>query len=93
MSIQSNPIEPDLLDLLEKRADAEGKTISELLKRFLDSSTFATEQTVNELLDLEYLVACKAEADPAVTLSAVRQSLSKIPDSMTADFIAERDKR
>jgi hypothetical protein len=33
------------------------------------------------------------EADGGVTLDAVRQALSKIPGSLTADFVAERDER
>jgi hypothetical protein len=43
--------------------------------------------------DTEYLAACAAEADPGISLEAVRAALAKIPGSMTADFIAERDER
>lgn len=50
-----------------------------------------TEDAGEELLDTEYLAACAQEADPTITLEAVRQALSKIPGSLTDDFIAERD--
>ena len=41
-------------------------------------------------LDTECVRLCAAEADETVNLEAVRQALSKIPGSMTSDFIAER---
>ncbi len=47
----------------------------------------------DELLDTEFLAACANEADPSISLEAVRAALAKIPGSMTADFIAERDER
>jgi hypothetical protein len=42
-------------------------------------------------LDTKYVQACSAEADESVSLEAVRQALSKIPGSLTDDFVAERD--
>jgi len=44
-------------------------------------------------LDVEFHAACALEADPSVSLEEVRAALAKIPGSMTADFIAERDDR
>ena len=44
-------------------------------------------------IDAEFHAQCAQEADPTITLEAVRQALAKIPGSMTADFIAERDER
>jgi predicted DNA-binding antitoxin AbrB/MazE fold protein len=44
-------------------------------------------------LDAEYLAACAAEADEGVSLEEVRAALAKIPGSLTADFIAEREDR
>jgi hypothetical protein len=44
-------------------------------------------------LDVEFHAACALEADPTVSLDEVRAALAKIPGSMTADFIAERDDR
>ena len=44
-------------------------------------------------LDVECLKECAAEADEHVSLEEVRAALTKIPGSLTADFIAERDER
>jgi predicted DNA-binding antitoxin AbrB/MazE fold protein len=44
-------------------------------------------------LDTAYIEWCAREADDRITLEAVRQALAKIPGSLTADFIAERDDR
>jgi predicted DNA-binding antitoxin AbrB/MazE fold protein len=45
----------------------------------------------DELLDLDYLRACAREADNNISLEAVREALSSISESLTADFAAERD--
>jgi predicted DNA-binding antitoxin AbrB/MazE fold protein len=52
-----------------------------------------THPALEELLDTEFHAACAREADPSITLEAVRAALSSIPGSMTEDFIAERDER
>ncbi|MBI4490358.1 MAG: antitoxin family protein [Deltaproteobacteria bacterium] len=44
-----------------------------------------------EWLDTDCLQFCASEADESVSLEAVREALSKIPGSLTADFIAERE--
>ena len=44
-------------------------------------------------LDIAYMEWCAREADDRVHLDAVRQALAKIPGSLTADFIAEREDR
>lgn len=49
-----------------------------------------TSPADEDWLDTECLRLCETEADETVTLDAVRQALSKIPGSMTSDFIAER---
>lgn len=46
-----------------------------------------------EWLDTEFHANCAAEADPTVSLEAVRVALAKIPGSMTEDVITERDER
>jgi flavin-dependent dehydrogenase/predicted DNA-binding antitoxin AbrB/MazE fold protein len=51
------------------------------------------EDALDGILDREYMEECRAYADDTVTLEEVRAALSKIPGSMTADFIAERDER
>jgi hypothetical protein len=44
-------------------------------------------------LDTECLRECAAEADERISLDSVRQALSKIPGSLTADFVQERADR
>lgn len=44
-----------------------------------------------EWLDTDCLQFCASEADESVSLEAVREALSKIPGSLTADFITERE--
>jgi predicted DNA-binding antitoxin AbrB/MazE fold protein len=46
-----------------------------------------------EWLDTEFHARCAAEADPTISLEAVRAALAPIAGSMTEDFIAERDER
>lgn len=42
-------------------------------------------------VDVDCLQLCAAEADESISLEMVREALSKIPGSLTADFIAERE--
>lgn len=49
-----------------------------------------TSSADDEWLDTECVRLCDNEADETVDLDAIRQALSKIPGSMTSDFIAER---
>ncbi|MEK6407173.1 MAG: antitoxin AF2212-like protein [Acidobacteriota bacterium] len=49
-----------------------------------------TSPADEDWLDTECLRLCNTEDDDTVTLDAVRQALSKIPGSMTSDFMAER---
>ena len=42
-------------------------------------------------LDNAYMQSCASEADDNVSLEDVRKALSKIPGSLTEDFIQERD--
>ncbi len=58
--------------------------------------TIAGESSTSDELawiDVEFHAACAVEADPTISLEEVRAVLAKIPGSMTADFIAERDDR
>ena len=48
-------------------------------------------QSEEELLDVECLQLYADEADETISLELVRKALSKIPGSLTADFIAERE--
>ncbi len=49
--------------------------------------------TDEDWLDADYHRFCEEKADPTVSLAEVRQSLSAIRGSLTADFIAEREER
>ena len=42
-------------------------------------------------MDTDCLQFCASEADESVSLEAVREALSKIPGSLAADFIVERE--
>ena len=44
-------------------------------------------------LDREFMARAAAEVSDPPSLEEVRQRLSKIPGSLTADFIAEREER
>jgi predicted DNA-binding antitoxin AbrB/MazE fold protein len=44
-------------------------------------------------LDVEFMRLSQGDADESLTLESVRQSLAKIPGSLTSDFVAERDDR
>ncbi len=46
-----------------------------------------------EWLDVDCLQLYAAEADESKSVEAVREALSKIPGSLTTDFIAEREER
>jgi len=49
-----------------------------------------TAPVAEDWLDTECMRLCDTETDETVSLDVVRQALSKIPGSMTSDFIAER---
>lgn len=44
-------------------------------------------------LDTDYQAECEADPPDGGTLEQVRAALAKVPGTMTADFIAERDER
>lgn len=52
--------------------------------------TLIIETTDEPWLDKECLASSAQEADDSVSLETVQQALSKIPGSLTCDFIAER---
>lgn len=54
----------------------------------------SSDDPLDDLIDHEYHAECEDEDDSDIpTLEEVRAILSKIPGSLTADFIAERDER
>src|SRR5260370_42212000 len=90
-TLQINNIPPDQMESLIEKANENGATPEQfallLIVEGLSSRKGPTGE--NGILDLEYIAACRAEADPSVSLAAVHEALSKIPGSMTPDFIAE----
>jgi predicted DNA-binding antitoxin AbrB/MazE fold protein len=52
-----------------------------------------SETDSEDLLDQDYLQACRSAANDSIKLETVQVALAKIPDSLTADFIAERKDR
>ena len=46
-----------------------------------------------DLLDQDFLRSLAGEELPEVTLEEVRAALAKVPETMTATFVAEREER
>ncbi len=57
------------------------------------TTTIDPDTPDDALLDLEYLRRLDAMELPEISLQEVESRLSKIPGSLTADFIAEREER
>ena len=57
------------------------------------SVTISDDIEEPEWLDVEFLREIADEADDSISLEEVRKAMSKIPGSLTADCIAERDER
>lgn len=53
----------------------------------------APPSAAERMLDAEFHAECEADPSPEVSLEEVRAILSKIPGSLAADIIAERDER
>ena len=93
-------IPADLEQQMLGKAKASGQPLEEFA---LDALRKAVESPLpllvtngvddNSWLDVEYMTACGKEADPSITLEAVRQILAKLPGSLADDIIAERDER
>jgi predicted DNA-binding antitoxin AbrB/MazE fold protein len=47
----------------------------------------------DDWLDRDYIQWAASQVQESVSLEAVREALAKIPGSLTADFIAEREER
>jgi predicted DNA-binding antitoxin AbrB/MazE fold protein len=47
----------------------------------------------DDWLDRDYIQWAASQVQESVSLDAVREALAKIPGSLTADFIAEREER
>jgi hypothetical protein len=83
---------PDTVEQrLRAKATAQGKPVEELAAMLLTTVADSPRAVSEEWLDNEYHAECEADASPEVSLEEVRRILARIPGSMTADFIAERD--
>lgn len=85
------PLTDGLEKTLRTSAHGEGKPIEALAAEWLASAAALSEAP--DWIDAEYHAACEADGGEVVSLEEVRRILSKIPGSMTADFIAEREER
>ena len=91
-------VQPETAALVNE-AKTRGVSIDALLRETLKKApngapaSAAKSAALDALLDLDYINECAAEAGPSITLASVRQALSKIPGTMTADFRAERNER
>ena len=70
---------PELRGLLGKRVE---------LRVTEDSGS-----AMDRMLDTECHAECEADTSPVPTLAEVRAALSRVPMSMAADVIAEREER
>ncbi|MFN0101704.1 MAG: antitoxin AF2212-like protein [Bryobacteraceae bacterium] len=66
---------------------------AECQRVFLTIGETAATVVDDDLLDQELLSGLEGEEIPEVTLEEVQAVLAKIPGSMTADFVAEREER
>jgi len=74
------------------RAIAENTTVEELAQRLL-SLNAGTVDEVDHLIDLEFHAECEADTGPVPTLEEVRAILARIPTSLAADVITDREDR
>lgn len=69
---------------LEARAVEQNTTVEDLAALLLADEP---------LLDTEYLAECEAETTPVPTMEEVLAITAKLPGSLAAGFIAEREER
>jgi hypothetical protein len=87
-------VSPEIEKKLHALAAQAGQSVEKYLQQLVESKALGENSPTRAqetYLDTEFLQRCAGEADASVTLEGVRQALSKIPGSMTADFMAERD--
>ena len=52
-----------------------------------------TRPIADRLFDADYHAECEADTSPVPTLEEVREIMSKVPGSLAADIIADREER
>lgn len=80
---------------LRAKALTEGTPVEELAAKLLSTFTepTAAPEALESILDEDYHAECELDLSPDAPLDEVRTALGKIPGSLTADFLAERDER
>ena len=77
---------------LAARAAEQNTTVDALAARLLAEDVLP-RSVADRLIDTEYHTECAADTTPVPTLDEVRAILAKLPVSLAADLIAERDER
>lgn len=77
---------------LVARAAEQNTTADELAARLLAADVGPTP-AADRLFDEEYYAECAADTSPVPTLEEVRAIMAKIPGSLAADIIADREER
>jgi intein-encoded DNA endonuclease-like protein len=77
---------------LRAKAQAEGTPVEALAAKLIATSTEPAAAS-ESLLDDDYHAECELDPSLETTLDEVRTALSKIPGSLTSEFLAERDER
>lgn len=95
----AQPVTREFLDAVEALPQERQEQLLKLAKAWAVSSTTevppdpVTRLLANGRLDQDYLDLARSEVQSPPDLATVRAALAQIPDSLTADFIAERDER
>ncbi len=83
-------IEEAIMEEVRQMSPEEQQEILEFIKQRQKAQQYM-EDYEEDWLDTEYLRYAASEADETISLEEVRKILSKIPGSLTEDFIAERE--
>ncbi len=88
-------LDPTAESRLRAKAKSEGTPVEELAAKLLTAFTepAAASEALESMLDEDYHAECELDTSPDTSLDEVRTALEKIPGSLTADFLAERDER
>ncbi|HEX4609291.1 MAG TPA: hypothetical protein VH092_13905 [Urbifossiella sp.] len=77
---------------LVARAAEQNTTVDDLATRLLAADVFPRSAS-ERLFDAEYQAECEADTTPVPTLAEARAILAKLPVSLAAEIVAERDDR
>ncbi|MEO2090467.1 MAG: hypothetical protein ABGY75_13360 [Gemmataceae bacterium] len=77
---------------LAEKAAEQNTTVDELVARLL-TDDLSPRPNADRWVDAEYHAECAADTTPVPTLAEVRAILAKLPGSLAADVIADREDR